>query len=220
MYLAAQINALLMIGAGVFLTFYGFRKPTAFAKGAKIFRICGPVVLLSGTIFIFAPASPIWARQSTDDGFASVEFPGIPTRNESVGTVDGVSRPLLSYKYNVPGQDISLILSSSPVVGPDLKDDQHIDAAIAYLSGQGWELAARQRVQCGDMQGYFLRMHLRDKNATSVVRLAIAHNNVYRALATFTSASETQEEIRRFIESFQVRGSPPNIALEPMVTAP
>ena len=159
-------------------------------------------------------------HQSTDDGLASAEFPDIPTRKESVGTVGAVSLRMVSYTYTVPGQDIALFLSRSPVVGPDLTDDQRIDAAMTYLSEQGYQLAERQRVQCGDMQGYFLRMRLRDKNATVVARVAIAHTNVYRAVASFTSATETLEEIRRFIESFQVRGSPPNTALELKATAP
>jgi hypothetical protein len=194
-----------MIVFGAFCTFDGFRKTPGFAKGAKIFRICGPVLVVSGTILLFAHPPPTWTRQTTDDTFASAEFPGIPTLKKSVESVGGLSLPLVSYTYNVPGQDITLFLSRSPVVDPNLTDDQRIDLVVADLSKKGFEVAERQRVQCGDVHGYFFRLRLRDKNGTVIVRFAIAHTNVYRAFASFTSASEMQQEISRFVESFQVR---------------
>src|SRR5213594_2008000 len=104
MNIAAHIDALLMIVFGAFFTFLGFRAPAAFAKAAKIFRICGPALVVIGAILLFAHPSPTWARQTTDDGFASAEFPGTPTRKESVDTVGGVSLPRVSYTYTLPGQ--------------------------------------------------------------------------------------------------------------------
>jgi phage FluMu protein gp41 len=84
-------------------------------------------------------------------------------------------------------------------------DEERIAAMVAFFSQQGFELAERQRVQCGDVQGHFVKLQHKNQSASVLVRFALAHTNVYRALASFTSGRETQEEIRRFVESFQVR---------------
>jgi hypothetical protein len=208
MNIAAHIDALLMIVFGAFFTLLSFRTPIAFAKGAKIFRICGPALIVIGALLVFTRPSPTWARHDTDDGIASAEFPGVPTRQDSVDSVGGVSLPRVSYTYNVPGQRISLVLSRSPIVGPDATDDQRIDAAVAYFEQQGFDIADRQRVQCGDVQGHLLKLRHRQENDVAVVRVVMTQSNVYRALATFKSASETEEGIKRFIESFRVRDDP------------
>ena len=203
MNIATHIDSLLMIVFGVFFTFVSFRKVPI--KGARIFRICGPALVVIGIILLFAQPSRAWARHATDDGFASAEFPGKPTGKETVGTVGGVSLPRVAYTYTVPGEDITLILSRSPLMESGATDEERIAGMVAFFSQQGFELAERQSVQCGDVQGHFVKLRNKNQGSTVLVRFALANTNVYRALASFTSAGETQEEIRRFVESFQVR---------------
>jgi hypothetical protein len=198
-----DIDALLMMGFGVFFTFLSFRKMGPFAKAAKLFRICGPALVVIGAVLVFAQTPAKWARQSTDDGFASAEFPGRPTRKEAVDTAGGVSLARVSYSYTLPGRDVTLVLSRSPLVGSDLTDEQRIEGAIAFFAQQGFEVTERQRAQCGDVQGYALKLHQKEKGATVLIRFAMAHANVYRVLVSFTSGNGA--EIGRFMESFAVR---------------
>lgn len=121
--------------------------------------------------------SPHWQRQFTDDKIASAEFPGVPM------AMDGRGSKLC---YNVPGKDIGLCLSSSPL--PD-----------------GERSVVIKNDNARNNPGYRLT-ETRDalRNATVQTAAAYLGDKVYRAVAAWSDGQDDRSLTDRFVRSFKV----------------
>jgi hypothetical protein len=212
MFIAKHIDALVMLLAGIYCTFWGYRTRTPpISRAIHVLRICGPGLSVAGALLLLLnPAASdfparVWTTYSTEDGVATAKFPGSPTLDTSPRIVNGAAITQITYKYNVPGRDISLILSRSSVLDTNVSDNQIIDEMLAYSSREGFFVVSRQSIQFGEIQGHEFKLYNNEKSATVLVRVAINNANIYRAIASFVSAGEADDEIKRFVESFEIR---------------
>jgi hypothetical protein len=110
-----HIDSLIQLALGVVFTWLAFRRKTPLAAlPRKIFRVCGPALIVIGALLLLKPnAAPSWERQFTADRVASAEFPGAATPKETTDTMGDITVKRTSFSYDVPGRDIALFLSSS-----------------------------------------------------------------------------------------------------------
>jgi hypothetical protein len=205
-FLAEHIDSIIQVFVGLLFTWTAFRRPNRLAdRTRKIFRVCGPALIVIGGVLLFKPtASANWARQFTSDRVASAEFPGTVTPKESIDTMGGVTVKRTSFKYNVPGKDIALFLSSSalPENTRTMTDEQRVEATLAYLTSQGSRVVQQEKDPAGSIYRITLRQD--DKKAGMQMALAYVGENVYRVVASWTDGQEDKALIDRFVKSFQI----------------
>ena len=79
MFIDHHIDSVIQIVLGIFFTWQGFRPKAAKTRTTKIFRVCGPALVVVGGILLLKPdPAAAWERAFTTDRVASVEFPGAP----------------------------------------------------------------------------------------------------------------------------------------------
>jgi hypothetical protein len=202
--LIEHVDSIIQIVLGAVFSWLGYQRPSRLgARATKALKICGPALVVIGAALLFKPAAPLqWQRQSTSDGTASAEFPGTPKRQEVTDTVGAVSVQRTTFSFNVPGKDIALFLSSSPLPEGALgmTDEQRLDSTLAYLISQGSRLLSKEQ------SGSIFRMTIRDdaKKGTTQMALAYIGDHVYRAVAAWTDGQENPALTDRFVKSFQI----------------
>lgn len=210
MFFVHHIDSIIQIVLGLFFTWQGFRPNAASTRTTKIFRVCGPALVVIGGLLLLRPETAFtWERAFTTDRVASVEFPGAPKAQESVDTLGDVSVKRTSLSYNVPGKDSALFLSFSQLQ-PDARgmtDDQKIDVTVAFMTSQGNKVLQNEKVVATSPPIYRLTLRQEEKNATMQIALAYAGDNVYRAVASWTDSEMDKSVIDWFIGSFVVSGT-------------
>jgi hypothetical protein len=198
MFFVRHIDSLIQLGLGVAFTVMGFRRPPM--RGANIFRVCGPALIVIGGLLLLKPGSH-WQRQFTADQNASAEFPGTPSAMDSTDTEGGISVKRTTLLYNVPGHDMSLFLSYSalPEGARAMTDEERFAATVAAMS-------QRAKVLHQESSGSIHRLTLREeeKKATLELAIAYAHDNVYRVVASWADGDEDPPLIERFVRSFSL----------------
>jgi hypothetical protein len=57
MYVAEHIDSIIQVGLGVFFTWMGFRRSSQLSpRTIKIFRICGPGLIVIGSLLLLKPS--------------------------------------------------------------------------------------------------------------------------------------------------------------------
>jgi len=207
MFIVHHIDSVIQVVLGVFFTWRGFRPKAASSRTTKIFRVCGPALVVIGGLLLLKPeAAPAWERAFTTDRVASVEFPGAPKAQESVDTLGDVRVKRTSFSYNVPRKDIALFLSFSQLQpeARGMTDDQMIEATVAFMTSQGNKVLENERVAASSPAIYRLTLRQEEKKATTQIALAYAGENVYRAVASWTDSEMDKSITDRFIGSFAV----------------
>lgn len=205
MFVLQHIDALIQMLVGAAFTWLGFRRTGELDTKKKIFRVCGPLLVVIGAVLLLKQepsALPAWTRQFTADKIASAEFPGVPTAKESADTAGAITVKRTSLTYDVPGRDMALFLSFSPI--PEearaWTDAQRMDATLSYFASQGALLTQSER----DPQTSIYRVTFRQQQATTRMAIAYVSGSVYRVVATWTDGSEDKALTDRFLGSFRV----------------
>ncbi|MGH7283849.1 MAG: hypothetical protein ACRELY_20175 [Polyangiaceae bacterium] len=212
MLFAQHIDAIIQMLVGAALTWLGFRSAGKLDdKKKKILRVCGPLLfVIGGVLFLKERPSPTWTwtRQLTSDKVASAEFPGAPTAKESTDSAGGITVKRTSLTYYVPGKDIALFLSWSPM--PEearaWTDAQRIEATLSYFASRGSVRTQSEK----DPATSIYRITLKQEKGTTRMAIAYVGDNVYRAVASWTDDNEDKTLTDRFMGSFRVSrdGSP------------
>jgi hypothetical protein len=206
MFIVQHIDSLIQIVAGAFCSWIAFRRSARPAtRATKILRVCGPALIVIGSVLLFQPApATVWQRQSTSDHVASAEFPGSPTPKESTDTMGTVTVKRTSFTYDVPGKDIALFLSSSaiPEAARAMTDAQRIEATLAYLVSQGSKVIQNET----DASGRVHWLTVRQDATKNTMRMALAYvgGNVYRVVASWSDGQGDQALTDRFVSSFRI----------------
>jgi len=212
LFFVEHIDSIIQLSLGVIITWMAFRPSNKQgARTTKIFRVCGPGLIVIGGLFLLKPnAAPDWQRQFTADKIASAEFPGLATPRESTETVAGISVKRTSFTYDVPGKDIALFLSYSAI--PDhakgLSDAQRIEGTLAFLAQQGSTVVKNEKDPTSSV--YRLTIRQDAKKATVQMALAYVGDYVYRVVASWTDGQEDKRLTDRFVSSFRVSAPPSN----------
>jgi hypothetical protein len=206
-----HIDSIIQLVLGGFFTWLGFRRANKLgARTTKVFKVCGPALIaVGGVLLLLKPnADPAWQRQFTTDHVASAEFPGVATPKESTDTQGGVTVRRTSFTYDVPGKDIALFLSSSPLPedARQLADAQRLEGTLAYLTSQGSRVVQNEQDSTGSV--HLLTMRQDEKKATMQMALAYVGDSVYRAIASWTDGQEDRSLTDRFVNSFRVSAAP------------
>jgi hypothetical protein len=211
MYLVQHIDSVIQLVVGIFFTWMGFRSANKLgARTRKIFRVCGPALIVIGGLLFFKPsASTNWERRFTSDKIASAEFPGAVEAKESTETLGGVTVTRTTFSYNVPGKDIALFLSSSalPENARGLTDAQRIEGTLSYFASQGAKVIQNEKDPATSI--YKLALRQEDKKATTQMALAYVGDNVYRVVASWTNGQEDKALTDRFVSSFRISAHQP-----------
>lgn len=206
LFVARHIDSLIPLGLGIVFTWLAFRRNTALAAlPRKIFRICGPALIVIGGLLLLKPdAAPSWHTQFTADRVASADFPGVATPKETTDTMGDITVKRTSFAYDVPGKDIALFLSSSalPASARTMTDAQRIESTLAYLTSQGSRVVQNETDATGSVHRLTLRQD--DKKATMQMALAYVGDSVYRVVASWTDGQEDKPMTDRFVTSFRV----------------
>ncbi len=214
-FLAQHIDALISGSAGLLVSFYGYRPtppsrvPTPNQhRATRIFRICGPLLLLFGLFSFFVGSTdlPSWSRRSTSDGLASAEFPGSPEAKEQTDTQNGVSVSRKSLVYNMPQKDIALFLSFSPIPpgGPNLPDTERFAGMKANFLQQGYTILRESPLGLGESTGIALDVQ-RDSGKVRVwTRIVIVSGRAYRVVASSAGSHHDDPVIDHFLDSFRI----------------
>ena len=207
MFILQHIDSIIQVAAGIVASWIGFRHTENPGRHIKILRFCGPALIIIGVILLFRPVSTAtWERAFTADHVASAEFPGKPALKESVDTLAGVTVKRTSLSYNVPGKDINLLLSSSPLPAGSrgMTDDQTIEATLAYFISQGNSILKNEKIATATPAVYRLCIRQEDKKATIQIALCYSGETVYRAVATWIDSDADTSLTDRFINSFRI----------------
>ncbi|MGA2556395.1 MAG: hypothetical protein ABSG04_08990 [Verrucomicrobiota bacterium] len=129
--------------------------------------------------------------------------PEAPGRRMNPGSEVSVKRVTLG--FNVPQRDINLQLSYSeiPPSGADLTVEQRLEALKTAFAQMGTLLSCEPDGP-GDIPIYRVVLDMNEGKTRCVVRLAIAPNALYRAVATASSDSRDDPLVRRFLNSFRM----------------
>ncbi len=199
-----HIDSIIQIILGSVFTWLAFRSSNKLpARTTKIFKICGPALIVVGGLLLLQPNSTAsWERQLTSDKAASAEFPGPAVAQDTTDTVGTVSVKRTSFTYNVRGRDISLFLSYStlPENARALTDAQRMQSTLAYFASQG------SRVVRSETTGSIHRLTLRQDDNKITVQMALAYvgDNVYRVVASWGDGQEDKPLTDRFVNSFRI----------------
>ena len=211
MFFAQHIDSIIQLALGVFLSWFAFRRSNKLPSlSTKIFRVCGPALIVVGGVLLLKPnTNARWERQFTSDKVASAEFPGVATAKETTDTAATIAVKRTSFTYNVPGKDIALFLSYSAL--PDhtraLTDAQRIEGTLAYLASQGSKVLQNEKDPASSI--YRLTVRQDDKKATTQMAIAYVGDNVYRVVASWTDGQEDKPLTDRFVNSFSVSSLAP-----------
>jgi hypothetical protein len=148
----------------------------------------------SGTVTNLVPGAPV---RRSNAGL------GGPLRRMKAGSEVSVKRITLG--FNVPRRDITLQLSYSeiPPSGADLTVAQRIEALKSAFAQMGTLLSC-QPDGSGDVPIYRIVLEMNGGKTRCVMRLAIAPDALYRAVATASSDSRDDPLITRFLSSFRM----------------
>lgn len=212
--LVQHIDSVIQIVVGVFFTWAGFRSGRdRGARTTKIFRGCGPALVVIGGLLLLRPQAAVqWHEYVTADQVAMAEFPGAARAQEATDTIGEVSVKRTSFTYDVPGKDIALFLSYSPLPADAraLTEAQRVEGTIDYFKSQGFTVSQGEK----DSSGSIHRLSIRQAAKKTTIRMALAYvgDNVYRTVASYTDGSEDPPLVDRFMASFRVSGSRPSPA--------
>ncbi len=207
MFIIQHIDSIIQVAVGILATWIGFRHTDNPGRFIKILRFCGPALIVIGVILLFRPVpTATWERAFTADNVASAEFPGKPALKESLDTLAGVTIKRTSLSYNVPGKDINLLLSSSPLPADSrgMTDDRKFEATLAYFLSQGNRIMKKEKNTTTTPVLYHLYLRQEDKKATIRIALCYSGANVYRAVATWIDTDTDTALTDRFINSFRI----------------
>ena len=220
-FIVQHMDALISTVAGLFACFYGYRAPRAGSvptsaqqRATKILRICGPLVVMFGLMrFVMEqPAAATWQRHSTNDRFASVEFPGTPEAKQQTDTLNGISVQRTSLTYDVPFKDISMFLSFSPLPPeppeqPNVPDAERFAAVKAHFTQQGFSIVRESPMRLGAGPGFALDLQRDGGKLRMWIRIAYVPWRVYRVVVSSTGSHHDDLIINHFLESFRVEST-------------
>lgn len=191
---------MILIGGGLAAT---AKAPTGTAR--TVTAVVGPALIVIGFLLLLVEGAP--RIQLTDDGAAEAMFPGPPKRSTINNPVGDRAYRIVSYSYDVPGRDTTLLLSRSPVPegNESTSDDDGVGGVISYFQQQGFELEQQRSLSIGSASGHELVFNTPSGKHRSVVRFAIASGQIYRAIGTTATNGGDHQMVQNFIESFRVR---------------
>lgn len=199
--IGAYLDSLIQISIGIVLTYLGFfSSKLKNDKLGKIFRVCGPLLMIIACFLMLSKFSTSWERVYTDDGIASAEFYGKPERIEK-------SNRRVDYTFTDNDEHISLILTSSSVTDPFLSKENLVDSVVDAMSENDFVFSSKNDVICGAAEGYFIKFY-HQSNPVAVLTHTTIHNNViYSVIVSCIRNEEAREEVQKFHSSFQVAKS-------------
>jgi len=216
LFLLQHIDSLLPLLAGAFMCYVAYwprrlKKvlTSSQQKAVKLFRCGGPLFLFFGLLqfFVFEPfVASIWHRYATADGVASAEFPAVPeTTQRTVAESDrGLSYTF--WFHDVPGKDIHLRLSFSPVPpeASGFPDVERFAACKAYWEQRGFEVRRESPLTLGAVSGRAFDLQRDGGKARMWVRMVCLPGGIYRVVAVSAGSYHDDPVISRFLDSFRV----------------
>jgi hypothetical protein len=149
----------------------------------------------------------LWQRVSTTDGYASVEFPLTPAKEDKTYQDGANSIQIITFNCNLHNKDINLRLSYSqiPQKYANSTDNERLDAMKAGFQRGGFTITTFTNENIGAIPVYRIVADENNGNAQSIMRVAIQHNAIYRVVASSTDGSLNDPSIMRFVDSFQIQ---------------
>jgi len=83
-----------------------------------------------------------------------------------------------------------------------MTEEELIAATVAFMTAQGIEVVQNAKVAATSPAIYRLTLRQAEKTATTQVAFAYTHDNVYRAVASWTNTAADESITDRFINSF------------------
>jgi hypothetical protein len=147
-----------------------------------------------------------WQRVSTSDGYASVEFPLSPTKEEKTYQDGTSSIRIITFNCNPHNKDMNLRLTYSevPKQYANSTDNERLEAMKANLQ-RAFTIITFTNENIGVIPVYRIVADENNGNAQSIMCVALQHNAIYRAIASFPHVSQNDPTIVRFINSFQIQ---------------
>jgi hypothetical protein len=214
-FLVQHIDSLSTIAIGVAFWWLGYAagrpgKWSRFQRRARLFQIASPVLVVCGLAQFFIVERdwiPAWRPYASTDGVASAEFPGVPQSEENTVTANGVAILQTTLRFTVPGKDISMLLSFSPIpaAASSASDSERVAGIKAKFAEQGWTILHDSSVRLGAVTGFEVDMQRDGGKGGMWTRIAFVSRNIYRVVAASSADGQDDPTITRFLESFQIK---------------
>jgi hypothetical protein len=206
-FLLEHLDTLIMIILGIGLLAASGRMTVEKPQRASFVRVGAIIMIAGGSLLLLTSETRSGETvQATDDGVATVAFPGRPTRSFRAAseTPNGAERE--TYDYKPAGRDLNYKLSRSPLIETSpMSDTERIEAMVANFQAHGATVTNRASVEKNGITIHSFRFTSPEANATSSIRVVFAGNQIYRVIATAGKSEQEPPEFERFLASFTVR---------------
>lgn len=197
-FVIQHIDALLMMLFGVIMAASAIARGES--RGRSLLRTGGFVLIVVGGLLLVLsqPQEAQWRELRSDDGHASVEFPGAAEKR-MVGAAT-------TYRLAPSDRQIAFFMSIAPLPpeANGLPDERLVDNVVQDWTQRGYAVGDKSEAVCGATHCWQFHVRQSSKDVGVLVRVAFLKNNIYRAVASF-AGQNVPEEATRFVSSFRVQ---------------